>query len=362
MSRVVLVGETYDQVRDVMIHGDSGIVACTPPDRRPEWKATSRRLIWPNGSVAQCFSASDPEALRGPQFEGAWADELAKWKKSEAAWDMLQFTLRLGDDPRCVVTTTPRNTAVLKGLLQRPSTTQTHARTEANRANLASSFLQEVRARYGGTRLGRQELDGILLDETEGALWTTAILEANRVSRLPQLDRVVVAVDPAVTGTVRADTCGIVVFGVVAGDDPRFWTGYVLEDASISGARPVEWAERAIRTMRRHHADRVVAEVNQGGDLVEEMLRQLDPLVSYRGVRAHKGKVARAEPVAALYEKGRIKHHGAFSALEDQMVQMTPTGFCGRGSPDRVDALVWAVHDAMIGPTARWRRPQVRSL
>lgn len=360
--RVALVGETFDQVRDVMVFGDSGIMACSPPDRVPEWKATARKLVWPNGAEAQCFTASEPEMLRGPQFDAAWVDELAKWKKGQATWDMLQFALRLGDDPRCVVTTTPRNVGVLKEMLKRASTVVTHAKTEANRANLAGSFLEEVKARYGGTRLGRQELDGVLLDDAEGAMWNTKQLEAGRVSQLPQMERIVVAVDPSVTANAGSDECGIVVFGVSGGDDPRKWTGYVIEDATISAASPVEWAQRAIDVARKHGADRVVAEVNQGGDLVEEMLRQLDPLLPYRAVRASKGKAARAEPVAALYEQGRIRHLGAFGALEDQMVQMTPNGFLGRGSPDRVDALVWAAHDAMIAPAAKWSRPQVRVL
>nr|WP_242509566.1 terminase family protein [Rhodovulum imhoffii] len=360
--RVALVGETVDQVREVMVFGESGLLACSPPDRRPKWEATRKRLVWPNGAVAQVFSAHDPESLRGPQFDAAWADELAKWKRAEETWDMLQFGLRLGPAPRQCITTTPRNVGVLRSLLANPSTVVTHAPTEANRANLADSFLEEVRARYAGTRLGRQELDGVLLEEAEGALWRLAGLEKLRVRDVPLLDRVVVAVDPPVSGHKGSDACGIVVVGAVTKGEPKDWRAYVLEDASLQGVAPVRWAEAAIDATKRHGADRLVAEVNQGGDLVESVVRQVDPLVSFRAVRASRGKVVRAEPVAALYEQGRVYHLRGLAALEDQMCRMTARGYEGRGSPDRVDALVWAIHDLMIAPAARWRRPRVRSL
>ncbi|MCG6901810.1 MAG: terminase family protein [Rhodobacter sp.] len=361
-KRVALVGETIEQVREVMVFGDSGILACSPPDRRPVWQATRKRLEWPNGAVAQVFSAHEPEGLRGPQFDAAWVDELAKWKKAEEAWDMLQFGLRLGTSPRQVVTTTPRNVGVLKSVLGNPSTVVTHATTEANRANLAKSFLDEVRTRYAGTRLGRQELDGVLLQDAEGALWTSGALESCRVEAVPSLDRVVVAVDPPVTGHSGSDDCGIVVVGAVTQGPPQQWRAYVLEDASVSAASPAVWAEAAIAARDRHGAERLVAEVNQGGDLVESVIRQIDPLVPYRSVRASRGKSARAEPVAALYEQGRVKHVRGLGKLEDQMCRMTARGFEGKGSPDRVDALVWALQELMVGPAARWRRPQIRGL
>jgi len=359
---VALVGETFDQVRDVMVFGDSGIIACAPPDRVPRWEATRRRLVWPNGAVAQAFSAHEPEALRGPQFDAAWADELAKWKKAGETWDMLQFALRLGARPRQVVTTTPRNVGVLKGLLRSPSTVTTHAPTEANRAWLAASFLEEVRERYGGTRLGRQELDGVLLEDAEGALWTTAGLEVGRVRDVPELSRVVVAVDPPVTGHAGSDACGIVVVGAVTDGPPSNWTAYVLEDATVSAASPAEWARAAVAAAERHGADRVVAEVNQGGDMVAHVLRQVEATLPVRSVHARRGKTARAEPVAALYEQGKVAHAGALGALEDQMCRMTVRGYEGGGSPDRVDALVWALHALMIEPAAEWRRPTIRSL
>lgn len=360
--RLALVGETIDQVRDVMIFGESGILACSPPDRRPVWQATRKRLIWPNGATAQVFSAHDPESLRGPQFDGAWVDELAKWKKAQETWDMLQFGLRLGDAPQVCVTTTPRNVGLLKDLLDRSSTVTTSAPTEANRANLADSFMAEVQARYAGTRLGRQELDGVLIDEADGALWTPARLEAGRVEAAPELDRIIVAIDPPVTGKDGSDECGIVVAGAVTRGPVQDWKAYVLADASLPAASPLAWANAAILTMEQFGAEKLVAEVNQGGDLVEQVIRQIDALVPIKGVHASRGKIARAEPIAALYEQGRVHHVRGLDVLEDQMCQMTAQGFEGRGSPDRVDALVWALTELMIVPAAKWRRPAVRTV
>ncbi len=360
--RVALVGETVAQVREVMIFGDSGILACSPPDRRPEWQATRQQLLWPNGAVAQVFSAHAPEAMRGPQFDAAWADELGKWKKGAEAWDQLQFALRLGKNPRQVVTTTPRNIGVLKAILKNPSTVTTHAPTEANRAYLAESFLAEVQVRYGGTRLGRQELEGVLVEDEEGALWTQALLERARVSVMPTFSRIVVAVDPPVTATKQSDECGIVVVGADTRGDPKDWRAVVLEDATVKGASPEGWARAALAAMERHGADRMVAEVNQGGDLVERVVRMIDPQVPFRAVHATRSKMLRAEPVAALYEQGRVGHVRGLGALEDQMCQMAVTGWRGRGSPDRLDALVWALTELMVDPAGRSGRPTVRSL
>jgi phage terminase large subunit-like protein len=358
---VALVGETLDQVREVMVMGESGILACSPPDRRPDWQATRRQLVWPNGAVAQVFSAQEPEALRGPQFDAAWADELGKWKKGGEVWDQLQFALRLGRNPRQVVTTTPRNVAVLKAILKNPSTVVTHAPTEANRAYLAESFLAEVQARYGGTRLGRQELEGVLVEDLDGALWTTAMLEAAQAAGPVVLNRVVVAVDPPVTATKKSDACGIVVVGADTTGAPKDWRAVVLEDASISGASPEGWARAALAAMERHGAERLVAEVNQGGDLVAQMVRMIDPMVPFRAVHATRSKMLRAEPVAALYEQGRVAHARGLGALEDQMLRMTAQGWQGSGSPDRLDALVWALTDLMLAPLPD-ARPSVRSL
>ncbi len=360
--RVALVGETVDQVREVMIFGESGILACSPPDRRPVWVAGRKQLEWPNGAVAQVFSAHEPDSLRGPQFDAAWVDELAKWKKGQEAWDQLQFALRLGDNPRQVVTTTPQNVGVLKAVLKNPSTVKTHAPTAANRAYLAASFLEEVQTRYAGSALGRQELDGELLEVVEGALWQQGALDRGRLAQVPHLSRVVVAVDPPVTGHKGSDECGIVVVGAFTEGPPQNWRAVVLEDASVTGASPDEWARAAIAAMDRHRADRLVAEINQGGDLVETMIRQIDPLVPYRGVHASRGKVVRAEPVAALYEQGRVAHLAGLTRLEAQMCQMTNMGYRGKGSPDRVDALVWALTDLVVEPSETYRRPQVRGL
>lgn len=360
--RIALVAETLDQVRDVMIFGDSGIMACTPGDRKPEYQASKKKLVWPNGAEAYLISASEPESLRGPQFDCAWADELAKWKKGQDAWDMLQFALRLGDDPRQVITTTPRDNPLLRDLLDQESTVFTSAPTDANAAYLADSFLEHVNTRYGGSRLGRQELGGELLSDAEGALWSRETIDDARVAKAPQLDRIVVAVDPPVTGGAASDDCGIIVAGVQMQGPPQDWRAYIIEDGTVSSSTPRQWAERAVNLYKRHGADRLVAEVNQGGDLVETLVRQVDPLASYSGVRATRGKVARAEPVAALYEQGRIKHVGAFAELEDQMSAITLGGFLGKGSPDRVDALVWAITELMITPAARFRAPHIRSI
>ncbi len=361
-SRLALVGETIDQARDVMVFGESGILACSPPDRRPEWQASRKRLLWPNGATAQVFSAHDPESLRGPQFDGAWVDELAKWRRADDAWDMLQFALRLGEHPQVCVTTTPRSVAVLRQLLDAPSTVVSHAPTEANRANLADSFLDEVNRRYAGTRLGRQELEGVLLDDREGALWSTALIEAHRIADTPMLDRIVVAIDPPTTAKVGSDECGIVVVGAQTIGAPQEWRAVVLEDATVQGVSPTGWAQAAMDAMDRWGGDKLVAEVNQGGDMVSAVIRQIDPLAPIQTVHASKGKVARAEPVASLYEQGRVSHLRDLGALEDQMCRMTSRGYEGKGSPDRVDALVWALHELMIVPSKGWRNPQIRGL
>ncbi|MGR3467901.1 MAG: DNA-packaging protein [Shimia sp.] len=357
-ARIALVGETYDQVREVMVMGDSGIMACCPPDRRPRWEATRRCLVWPNGAEARAFSAQDENALRGPQFDAAWIDELAKWKKGEEVWEQLQFALRLGEDPRQVVTTTPRNAPALRGLLDLPSTVTSHAKTEANRAHLAASFLAEVRARYGGTRIGRQELDGVLLPDVEGALWTHSMLDAQRVTEVPELDRIVVAVDPP--AGADGDECGIVVAGVRMEGPPSAWRAYVIADHSVRGKSPLGWAEMAVLAFWEYGADRLIAEVNQGGAMVETIVRQVEASIPYRGVHASRGKVARAEPIAALYEQGRVFHARGLETLEDQMCRMTSARYEGKGSPDRVDALVWALSDLMGG--SRMRAPRVRGL
>lgn len=353
--RLALVAETVDQAREVMVEGPSGLRAISPPDRRPKYESTRRRLVWPNGAEAHVFSAVDPESLRGPQFDAAWCDELAKWRKGRAAWDQLQFSLRLGTNPRQLVTTTPRRNALLSEILAAADTIVAQAPSEANRANLAPGFLEAVARRYAGTALARQELDGVLLAEAPGAFWTREGLEAGR-GRPPELARVVVAVDPPASAGPDADACGIVVAGIDApGPRGAVW---VLADLTVQGLTPTGWAGRVVEAARGWSADRVVAEVNQGGALVEAMLRQLDPNLPYRALHASRGKAARAEPVAALYEQGRVRHAAGLEALEDQMCGFT--GDRSAGSPDRVDALVWAVTElALNGPAGG---PRVRSL
>ena len=355
--KIALIGEPIDQTRAVMVEGESGILASCPPDRRPEFKPSLGLLRWPNGAEAYLHSASNHEALRGPQFDGAWSDELAKWRYAQEAWDMLQFTLRLGEDPRQIVTTTPRDVAVLREILGEEQTVVSHAGTEANKAHLAPGFVERLEARYGGTAFGRQEIQGELIEGREGALWTRTMIDMARQPVPDDLSRVVVAVDPPVTSGKGADECGIVVVGVRAKGKPKDWEAWVLEDCSLK-ATPQAWAEAAAAAYADYAADRMVAEVNQGGDLVENLMRQVAPNIAYRGVHAAKGKRLRAEPVAALYEQGRVHHAGAFATLEDQMCAFTGTG--DRTSPDRVDALVWALTDLIIDAPSGG--PQIRGL
>ncbi|MEO1495371.1 MAG: terminase family protein [Pseudomonadota bacterium] len=329
-----------------------------PPDRRPRFIASKNRLEWPNGAEAMIASATNYEALRGPQFGAAWSDELAKWKYVREAWDMLQFTLRLGDDPRQIVTTTPRDCAVLCEILEAQTTVVSCAGTSANAHNLAPGFLDRLQARYGGTHLGRQELDGELIREREGALWTREMIDARRAAA-PDLDRIVVAVDPPVTTGPGAVACGIIVAGVKQAEAAKDWQAWVLADFSVKGQSPQGWAEMAVSAYHEFGADRLVAEVNQGGDLVEQLVRQIAPHVAYRAVHARHGKRLRAEPVAALYEQGRVHHADMFTALEDEMCSFV--GGTRGPSPDRLDALVWALTDLIIDAPAD-RRPRVRTL
>lgn len=354
VGRIALVGESLTDARAVMVDGPSGLMSIHRKAERPTYNASRRELAWPNGAIAQLFSADDPESLRGPQFGAAWADELAKWRYAETAWDMLQFCLRLGDRPRQVVTTTPRPVPLLKRLIADPATAISRARTEANAVNLAPSFLGAVVARYKGTRLGRQELDGELIEDRPDALWHRVALDAARVSTPPPLARIVVAIDPPVTSGPRADACGIVAAGR-AGDG----RAYVFADATVQGHAPLGWARAAARLYDAVVADSIVAEVNQGGELVAEMLRQVAPNIPVRMVRAMRGKYLRAEPVAALYERGLVAHAGTFPELEDQMCDFGPDGLSSGTSPDRLDALVWAITELML--TAR-AAPRIRTV
>lgn len=351
-GRIALVGETLADVRDVMIEGVSGLLRIHRKAERPSWRPSLRRLEWPNGAVAQVFSSEDPESLRGPQFDAAWADEVAKWRHAEAVWDMLQFGLRLGDRPRQVATTTPRPVPLLKRLIADPGTAVTRASTGANAFNLAPRFLDAIVGRYQGTRLGRQELDGELIEDREDALWRREEIERLRIERAPVLKRIVVAVDPPASSGAKADACGI----VAAGRDEN-GMAYVLADQSFRSGRPTDWAARAIGLYHALEADALVAEVNQGGDMVAAVVREVDATVPVRPVRATRGKWLRAEPVAALYAQGRVRHAGTFPALEDELCDFGPEGLAGGRSPDRLDALVWALTVLMLESRGR---PKVR--
>ncbi len=339
--RIALIAETLGDAREVMIDGISGIMRIAR-SRRPEFEISRRRLVWPNGAVAQIFSPEDPESLRGPQFHFAWSDELAKWKHGQDTWDMLQFGLRLGNAPRQLVTTTPRPVPLLKALISDPTTLTTRISTRANAQNLAPGFIDALANRYGGTRLGRQELDGELIEDREDALWRREMFDAVTIRLSGDLRRIVVAVDPpAAAGPTSC--CGIVVAGLDASG-----RAVVLADCSVEGASPAGWAGAVAKAYRRFAADRVVAEINQGGDMVTAMLKSIDETLPVTAVRATRGKFLRAEPVAALYEQGRVAHAGRFMALEDQMCDFGPDGLSSGRSPDRLDALVWALTALML--------------
>jgi phage terminase large subunit-like protein len=341
--RIALVGETEHDAREVMVEGQSGLLRISLPSQRPQWTSTRRRLEWPNGAVAQVFSADDPESLRGPQFDAAWCDELAKWRYAEETFDTLQFGLRLGAKPRQLVTTTPRPIALIKRLLTDARTRVTRASTRINSEFLAPGFLDAVVGRYADTRLGRQELDGELIEDRPDALWSRALIEGNRVPAAPPLERIVVAIDPPGSSRQGADACGIVAAG--RSEDGLV---YVLEDASVAGLSPSAWAQKAIALYRRLNANSLIAEVNMGGEMVRSVLMEVDPSVPVLEVRATRGKYLRAEPVAALYEQGKAKHVGSFPLLEDEMCDFGFDGLSSGRSPDRLDAMVWAV-TSLIG-------------
>lgn len=346
-GRIALVARTGADVRDVIVEGESGLMSICPPWNMPKYLPAKRRLEWDNGAIATTYTAEEPDQLRGPQHDGAWCDELAAWAYPEA-WDQLMFGLRLGNDPRAVVTTTPRPTPLVRRLLADPLTAVTRSRTVDNRANLAPAFLSQIVKRYEGTRLGRQELDGEVIDDLPGALWKREIFDTLRVHEAPALRRIVVAIDPAVTATEDSDETGIVVAGV----DHR-GHGYVLEDGSLRDTVDA-WARKAVALYRKHSADRIVAEVNNGGDLVERVLRTVERNIPFTAVRASRGKSTRAEPIAALYEQGRVHHVGGMVDLEDQLAAFTSDGYQGIGSPDRADASIWALSDLMLRDGIGW--------
>ena len=348
ISPIALVGETMSEAVEIMVRGDSGILAVHPDEERPTLHGKSR-LSWPNGVEATILTASDPERFRGPQFAAAWCDEIGKWPHAEEAWDMLQFGLRLGDRPRQLATTTPRATKLIRRLVSDEHTRVVRMTTRDNFRFLAPTFFDAVVARYQGTLLGRQELDGELIEDRVDALWQRSMFR--RAEGEPD-GRIVVAVDPPVTGTARADACGIIVAG-------RQGEGaVVLEDATLQGIKPDIWARRAVAAYRAHAADCIVVEVNQGGDLVRQLLAQVDASVPVRTAYANRGKWVRAEPAAALYARGLVRHVPGLNALEDELCAFGPDGKAGGHSPDRVDALVWALTELVLNEV----RPRVRGL
>ena len=337
-ARIALIGPTAADVRDVMIEGESGLLSVCEPWNRPTYEPSKRRVTWPNGAMATAYSAEEPDRLRGPQHTHAWCDEVAAWAHPEA-WDMMLMGLRLGDRPRVVATTTPKMVPLMRTIQASPGLVVTRGKTLDNAANLAPSFLTSLMARYEGTRIGRQELEGEDLDDNPDALWSREAIDRLRVREAPELARVVVAIDPAVTSTAESDETGIVVAGL--GADGR---GYVLADRS-GRFKPDAWARRAVEAFHEFRADRIIAEGNQGGEMVAHVLGTVEAGLPLRIVHATRGKATRAEPIAALYEQGRVSHVGGLPQLEDQLCTWTPGG----SSPDRLDALVWALTELMLG-------------
>lgn len=332
-KHIALIGQTVADVRDTMVEvGPSSILKIAKPEERPLYEPSKRRLVFPSGAIATTFSGDEPNQLRGPQFDSAWVDELAKFRYPEETWDNLEFGLRLGDKPQAFVTTTPRPIKLIKILLKDPKTIDVRFSTLDNADNLSPAYIQRIMDKYSGTRLGRQELEGEILDDNPNALWSRELIENLRVSESPPLIRVVVGVDPAVSDGEESAETGIIAAGISA-----YGHGYVLQDSSLAGSA-AEWARAVIRSFNHNQADRVIGEVNNGGYLIETNLRTVDKNVPYSPVHASRGKEVRAEPVSSLYEQGKIHHVGVFPELEDQMCSWQP----GDKSPDRMDALNWA--------------------
>lgn len=346
-SRIALVAETAADARDVLVEGQSGILAISPNHERPLYEPSKRRLTWPNGATATLYNGTEPDTLRGPEHACAWVDELAKYAYPQDTWDNLQFGLRLGARPRVCVTTTPRPIPTLRKIMADSGTVITRGSTFDNAANLPDRFIKTIRDKYEGTRLGRQELFAEVLDDLPGALWTRDMLEACRIKVAPEMRRIVVAIDPSGTEgqSDDGDSIGIVVAG--KGIDGR---AYVLADRTCK-LSPDGWGRRAVEAYKEFRADRIVAERNFGGAMVRHVIQTVDRSVAYKEVTASRGKLARAEPVAALYEQGKVSHVGGFAALEDQLTMIGPEGYIGEGSPDRADALVWAITELMITPS-----------
>jgi predicted phage terminase large subunit-like protein len=353
--RIALIGATASDTRDVMVEGQSGLLSVCADWDKPLYEPSKRRVTFKNGAIVTTFSSEEPSRLRGPQHDTIWLDELAAFGSLRETWDMAMFGLRVGKKPRCCITSTPRPLPLLKELIARPDVHVTKGKTSDNAANLAETFLTAIVSRYAGTRLGRQELDGDILDDVPGALWSRDMMEACRIPKgtEPPMCRIVVAIDPAVSVSETSDATGIIVAGL--GDDGH---GYVLENLSGKYS-PTEWATKAVAAYKRHKADRIVAEANQGGAMVETTLRAVDRLVPVRLVHASRGKITRAEPVSALYEQHRVHHIGSFPELEDELCSFEPGS---ADSPDRLDSMVYSITDLMLGgfqQLASWHVPAV---
>ena len=356
-SRIALIAETQKDLEEVMVFGQSGLASVFPPHQRPKITKKPVRIEFHTGAVANGYNATEPDQLRGPQFDCAWGDELAKWRYARETWDQLQFGLRLGAHPRQIITTTPRPIPILREILAALTTVISRGVTTDNAANLAPSFIKSITEKYAGTRLGRQELSAEILDDVPDALWTRANLDRDRrkPDQMPPLKRVVVAIDPAAKKNEMPENgaaTGIIAAGV--GTDNR---GYVLDDATCRES-PLGWARLAVALFDRYAADCIVGETNNGGEMVAATVRAVRPLVPFREVHASRGKWVRAEPVAALYEQGRISHIGTFADLEDEMVNFSPNGMVGDKSPDRVDALVWALSELFPMITRVVKKPE----
>jgi phage terminase large subunit-like protein len=355
-SRMALIGPTFADVRDVMIDGESGLRAIASYGSRPRFEVSRRRLVWPHGGMALVFSAEDPDSLRGPQFDGSWGDEIAAWAYPDAVLDTLRPALRIGQDPRLVLSTTPRPIPVLKALLKDQTCAVSRAATRENSAHLSPRFVQRLEARWAGTIMARQELEGEMIEDPTGAIWSRQnLIDARNRDAMFSIDRIVVAIDPPISAGPKADTCGIIVAG--AGGEGHNRKAVILADYSVQGALPQDWAAAAARAYHQFNANLIIAEANQGGEMVRSTLALAAPNAPIRLVHARLGKRARAEPISLLYAQGRVAHAGHFRELEDQMCSFGAPEFSG--SPDRVDAMVWALTDLILDRTSP---PSARSL
>jgi len=344
VERIALVAQTPGEARDVMIDGESGLMNIGHPSERPIYYGTSRRLVFPNGSYATIYSGENPGLLRGPQHEKAWVDELAKYRYADEVWDNLMMGLRLGDNPQVIVTTTPKPTKLIKTLVKSKDNHITRGSTYDNASNLPKKFIDGIISKYENTRLGRQELYAEILDDNPNALWTSDMINDSRVTQHPVLKRIVVAIDPSATSGEESDEAGVITAGY--GEDGHF---YVLSDDSMR-ASPLEWAKAGVTMYHKYNADRIVGESNNGGDMIEIIIRSIDKNVSYKSVHASRGKYVRAEPVSALYEQGKVHHVGYFAELEDELTQWEQ----GDKSPNRLDALVWAITELQGKSNMKW--------